>query len=314
MIQENSENIRFAVLIDSENISSVYAGIIFDEIEKYGQATYRRIYGDWSMKSGWRDMLAAKAITPVQQFSYTRGKNSTDSSMIIDAMDILYSNNVSGFCLVTSDSDFTRLAMRLRESGMMVIGMGESKTPRSFREACSRFATLDLIYDSEKNQNEQSDNPKADSVAVTALSEIEKTIADIVSENKNNGKCTYLSGVGSRLTNKYPDFDVRNYGYTKFLTFVNDGCKTVILTRKGDSYAVDIKNAKASKQEIETLLEEVLRKNGNGADNLSVVHSELKKVYPDFDVKQYGYAKMSSFLRSFGRFEVKNNAVRIIEK
>ena len=138
---------RFAVLIDAENVSVKYIKIIFDELSKDGVATYKRIYGDWTNPSliSWKSTLLDNSITPIQQYSYTSGKNSTDSAMIIDAMDILYSGKVEGFCLVSSDSDFTRLASRLRESGMSVIGMGESKTPNSFIAACNKFKYLDIL-------------------------------------------------------------------------------------------------------------------------------------------------------------------------
>ena len=129
----SNERMQFAVLIDADNISSRYAAAIFEELETYGVSTYRRIYGNWSRGNGWSEgLLLEHSIMPVQQFSYTTGKNATDMAMVIDAMDILYAGNVEGFCIVSSDGDFTRLASRLRESGMEVIGMGESKTPKSF--------------------------------------------------------------------------------------------------------------------------------------------------------------------------------------
>ena len=128
---------RYAVLIDADNVAAKYTKYILDEVSNYGIVTYKRVYGDWTRTNlaGWKNMALDNAITPVQQYSYTTGKNATDSAMIIDAMDILYSNNVDGFCIVSSDSDFTRLAIRLRESGMHVIGMGEKKTPKPFSTA-----------------------------------------------------------------------------------------------------------------------------------------------------------------------------------
>ena len=143
----NREDRRYAVLIDADNVSDKYVKIILDEISNYGVATYKRIYADWTKPkfARWKTMLLEHSITPIQQYSYTVGKNATDSAMIIDAMDILYSGKVEGFCLVTSDSDFTRLASRLREAGMDVIGMGETKTPKPFISSCNRFKYLDLI-------------------------------------------------------------------------------------------------------------------------------------------------------------------------
>ena len=138
------EDKRYAVLIDSDNISSKYISSILDEMTKYGVVTYKRIYGDWTttQSTKWKKELMENSITPIQQFRNTVGKNATDSTLIIDAMDILYTHNVDGFCIVSSDGDFTRLASRLRESGMHVIGMGENKTPRSFRAACTVFTDL----------------------------------------------------------------------------------------------------------------------------------------------------------------------------
>ena len=137
-MDQNESKMQIAVLIDSENVSSRYASIIFNEIETYGFATYRRIYGNWTKNNGWSEnILLENSITPIQQFNYTSGKNSSDMTMVIDAMDILYSGNVDGFCLVTSDSDFTRLASRLREAGKIVVGMGEKKTPSPFIAAAS---------------------------------------------------------------------------------------------------------------------------------------------------------------------------------
>ena len=147
---------RFAVLIDADNVSVKYIKIILDELSKDGIATYKRIYGDWTNPAliSWKSTLLDNSITPIQQYSYTTGKNSTDSAMIIDAMDILYSGRVDGFCLVSSDSDFTRLASRLRESGMTVIGMGESKTPNSFIAACNKFKYLDILSAADEEETE----------------------------------------------------------------------------------------------------------------------------------------------------------------
>ena len=148
---------RFAVLIDADNVSVRYIKIILDELSKDGVATYKRIYGDWTNPAlvSWKSTLLDNSIIPIQQYSYTTGKNSTDSAMIIDAMDILYSGKVDGFCLVSSDSDFTRLASRLRESGMAVIGMGESKTPNSFIAACNKFKYLDILSAADEEEPEE---------------------------------------------------------------------------------------------------------------------------------------------------------------
>ncbi len=197
----SGERMQFAVLIDADNISSKYAVTIFEELEKYGLSTYRRIYGNWSKGNGWSEgMLLEHSIMPVQQFSYTTGKNATDMAMVIDAMDILYKNKVQGFCLVTSDSDFTRLAMRLREENMFVLGMGESKTPLALARACNKFIHLNLV--AEQNMVERNsktggaavvlDEEAAEEQNVTPISEVRQAILTLI--NENGGKRWTLPG------------------------------------------------------------------------------------------------------------------------
>lgn len=316
---------QIAVLIDSENISSRYASIIFNEIETYGFASYRRIYGNWSRNNGWNEnILLENSITPIQQFDYTSGKNSTDMTMVIDAMDILYSGNVDGFCLVTSDSDFTRLAMRLREANMYVIGMGESKSPMALTKACNKFIHLNLIYeqpsaassasaasaDEHDLHDDFSTDRSAKAAAVTPLSEIEEAIITIVNDNENKGKPTYMGEIGSRLNSKFTDFDVRNYGYTKLLTFIRDKCSKLEISKENSSYYVNVReldNETDMQKEITAMIE----KNGGTIDNLSVIYDQLKKKHPSFDLKDYGYSRLSSFLRSMDGVTVKGNAVSI---
>jgi hypothetical protein len=251
---------RFAVLIDADNVSAKYIKYILDEISNYGVATYKRIYGDWTKPSAgsWKDVLLENSVTPVQQYGYTVGKNATDSAMIIDAMDILYSGNVEGFCIVSSDSDFTKLASRLRESGMMIVGMGERKTPKPFIAACNQFKYLDVLAETEKKSMELEGNHTKTEVNIDKNSKIEpKKEKDI--ETDNNGKIGKSAGnveaidsgknmtdlsviksailkmmnevdeedqrmnmgeLGSRLVKRYPDFDVRNYGDTKLSKFL----------------------------------------------------------------------------------------------
>ena len=156
---------KIAVLVDAENVSEKYAQDLLDEVTNYGIPTYKRVYGDWTKPqlSNWKNSLLTYSFTPIQQYSYTTGKNSSDSAMIIDAMDILYSGKVTGFCLVTSDSDFTRLAMRLREAGMLVLGMGEKKTPQPFIKACEKFIYLEVLKNAEEKTEEKLDG-KSDKV------------------------------------------------------------------------------------------------------------------------------------------------------
>ena len=175
------EEKRFAILIDADNVSAKYIKYIFDEVSNYGVSTYNRIYGDWTSPgaASWKDILLANSVTPVQQYSYTVGKNATDSAMIIDAMDILFTGYVEGFCIVSSDSDFTKLASRLRESGKLVIGMGEKKTPKPFIAACNQFKYLDVLLASdEKNKQEE----------LAKESELEKLKKEIQTPTGVNGK------------------------------------------------------------------------------------------------------------------------------
>lgn len=301
---------QIAVLIDSDNVSSKYAPVIFNELETYGFASYRRIYGNWSKNNGWNEaLLLEHSITPIQQFNYTTGKNSTDMTMVIDAMDILYSGNVDGFCLVTSDSDFTRLAMRLREANMYVIGMGESKTPTALTKACNKFIRLNLISEQSASTSSGESDRGSKSNTVTSISEITDAIITIVNENENNGKPTYMGEIGSRLSSKFTDFDVRNYGYTKLLTFIRDKCPKLEISKENSSYYVSVREV-----DVDVLHDEIIKmieKNGGSIDNLSVIYDSLKKKYPDFDLKDYGYSRISSFLRSMPEISVKENAVSI---
>ena len=205
---------RFAVLIDADNVSPKYIKYILNEVSDLGVATYKRIYGDWTdtEKKSWKNVLLDWSVNPIQQYSYTTGKNSTDSAMIIDAMDILYSGNVDGFCLVSSDSDFTRLAQRLREAGMFVMGIGEQKTPKPFRAACDAFKILEII---------SSEDTPEDVVPVkVSTDEIEKVITKLLIENNSQNQPVNLAKVGNFLTKRFSDFDVRNYGYSKLSTFL----------------------------------------------------------------------------------------------
>ena len=240
----------FAVLIDADNVSVRYIKLILDEISKDGVATYKRIYGDWTNPAlvSWKSALLDNSVLPIQQYSYTSGKNSTDSAMIIDAMDILYSGQVEGFCLVSSDSDFTRLAARLRESGMTVIGMGESKTPNSFIAACNKFKYLDILSAADEEEPEepvkpeQAKRPQPKKAArktpakpakpelpkeedpeepKTSLRTIRRALRSIVRENSDEEDWIFIGKVGNILGKRYPDFDVRNFGFSKLTPFLD---------------------------------------------------------------------------------------------
>ncbi|SNR73140.1 NYN domain-containing protein [Dokdonia pacifica] len=216
-----NRNINLAVLIDGDNIPSAHVKEMMEEIAKYGNPTIKRIYGDWTKPNltKWKNLLLENAITPIQQYGYTTGKNATDSAMIIDAMDILYSNKVNGFCLVSSDSDFTRLATRLREAGMQVIGIGEKKTPNPFIVACDKFVYIEVL----KNQAEQKndDDKNADKTNVDKITRKEiNLIKSTISDLSDDDGWAFLGDVGSLLQKKQPNFDSRNYGFDKLTPLI----------------------------------------------------------------------------------------------
>jgi uncharacterized LabA/DUF88 family protein len=221
MPQNNTKELKLAVLIDADNVPYSNVKGMMEEIAKYGTPTTKRIYADWTRPNanGWKTVLLEHAITPVQQYSYTQGKNSSDSALIIDAMDLLYSGKLDGFCIVSSDSDFTRLAIRLRESGMKVIGIGQKKTPTSLISACDRFIFLEVLDDvvQKKLPKEKTGITKrAPEKPTTRVDDqtielIESTIEDIGDDDG----WAFLGDVGNLIVRKKPDFDPRNYGFAK---------------------------------------------------------------------------------------------------
>lgn len=220
-------NTNLAVLIDGDNIPSAHVKEMMEEIAKYGNPTIKRIYGDWTKPNlnKWKNLLLENAITPIQQYGYTTGKNATDSAMIIDAMDILYSGKVNGFCLVSSDSDFTRLATRLREAGLQVIGIGEKKTPNPFIVACDKFIYIEILKNQAKNKNDDGDeddgDKDADKANVDKITRKEiNLIATTISDLSDEDGWAFLGDVGSLLQKKQPNFDSRNYGFEKLTLLI----------------------------------------------------------------------------------------------
>lgn len=216
-----SQNINMAVLIDGDNIPSAHVKEMMEEIAKYGNPTIKRIYGDWTRPglNKWKNLLLENAITPIQQYGYTTGKNATDSAMIIDAMDILYSEKVNGFCLVSSDSDFTKLATRLREAGMMVIGIGEKKTPNPFIVACDKFIYIEILRkESEDNKVEkkEKDTSGVENITKREINLISSSIRDL----SDDDGWAFLGDVGSLIQKKQPNFDSRNYGFEKLTQLI----------------------------------------------------------------------------------------------
>ena len=239
-----NQEMKLAVLIDAENISTKYIDVILSEANNLGDVIYKRIYGNWTtpQMASWRTTILNNAIQPIQQYSNTTGKNSTDSALIIDTMDLLYQSNLDGFCIVSSDSDFTRLASRLRESQKYVLGMGESKTPRSFISACNKFLYLDVLLEEAENEadTESTDPAKAavtdDTPVVTCpvteepvksektsgknFRTIRQALVKITEENSDDNGWIFSGTLGNLLNKQFSDFDVRNFGFKKFVPFI----------------------------------------------------------------------------------------------
>ena len=215
-------NSNLAVLIDGDNIPSAHVKEMMEEIAKYGNPTIKRIYGDWTNPhlSKWKNLLLENAITPIQQYAYTTGKNATDSAMIIDAMDILYSEKVSGFCLVSSDSDFTKLATRLREAGMQVIGIGEKKTPTPFIVACDKFIYIEILRNQASKKEDLNKNDKIEESIDKITPRVIKLLSTTIRDLSDEDGWAFLGDVGSLIQKKEPNFDSRNYGFEKLTPLI----------------------------------------------------------------------------------------------
>ena len=266
-------------------------------MSKYGNVTYKRIYGDWTStnNAGWKEELLNNSITPIQQFSYTHGKNSTDSAMIIDAMDMLYTSELEGFCLVSSDSDFTKLASRLRESGKTVIGMGENKTPAPFRKACDIFTVLELLLEGSMSEND-----------AVARSQIEEAVVKIITENQNDDRVTGLGEVGSRLVKLYPDFDVRRYGYSLLSKFLESFPKLKLI-QSGSQITVTLYEDRNRKEQIEEFIRRQIKDAGKHGVSLSVLGNRIRSRFGDFKVRDYGFSQFKQYIQSFSGVHVEED-------
>ncbi len=207
---------RLAVLIDADNSQPSIIEGLMDEIASHGIASVKRIYGDWTdtKLKGWKNALLEHGLHPMQQFAYTSGKNATDSAMIIDAMDLLYTKNFDGFCIVSSDSDFTRLASRIRESGIKVYGFGEQKTPKAFIGVCDKFIFTENLRRTQNHKDAPAPKIKSDNKALLAL------VRNAVEDTTNEAGWSYLGSIGQNLINKSPEFDPRSYGFKKLLDLI----------------------------------------------------------------------------------------------
>ena len=315
---------RIALLIDADNVSAKYIKPILDELSKYGNVTYKRIYGDWTKtnNASWKEELLQNSITPIQQFSYTYGKNATDSAMIIDAMDMLYTSELEGFCLVSSDSDFTKLASRLRESGKMVIGMGEDKTPSPFRKACDIFTVLELLLeDNTMDKDEQEHDGKTAShhthkkeqkknaVATATKDQIQEAVVKIITENQNDDRETGLGEVGSRLVKLYPDFDVRRYGYSLLSKFLETLPK-LKLRQEGTKVTVTLYEDKSRREMLEEYILQQIRSSGKYGISLGSLGNRIRTKDWNFKVRDYGFSQFKQYIQSFPNVELVDDGER----
>ncbi len=217
---EQEKTRKLAILIDADNAQPAITENLMAEIAKYGTANVKRIYGDWTQPQlrGWKDLLLEYSIQPMQQFGYTRGKNSTDSALIIDAMDLLYTGRFDGFCLVSSDSDFTKLAARIRESGLVVYGFGEKKTPSPFVAACDKFIYTEVLA---KDEDEKEDRKKKSSKELKQDTKLVNLVRNAIEASSDDSGWAHLAPVGSYIAKQSPGFDPRNYGYQKLGELLN---------------------------------------------------------------------------------------------
>ena len=278
MAQNNHKELRLAVLIDADNVPYANVKGMMEEIAKYGTPTTKRIYADWTRPNatGWKNVLAEHAITPVQQYAYTYGKNSSDSALIIDAMDLLYSDKLDGFCIVSSDSDFTRLAVRLRESGMKVIGIGEKKTPSAFIAACDRFIFIEVLEGYQKSRNK---------IERGAKKPIPKKLVE-EKEVKVQGM-SIPEPVAAEIETKAKEKATRNAAQKAPQTAIN---------------TIDLKTIELIESTIEQMGDD------DGWAFLGDVGSLISRKKPEFDPRNYGFAKLTPMLKSM------NDIVEIDER
>jgi len=362
------EDINIALLIDADNVSAKYIQGILSELSKYGKITTRRMYGDWSQDRlhGWLGCFTAYSLTPVMQPNNTPGKNASDISLIIDAMDILYRGEADGFCIVSSDGDFNKLAQRLREAGKVVIGMGEKKTPESFRASCERFIFLDVIDSSDdipssgksRNTKSRKPAPKAKKQAVPQVNDtgsartanaypasittapteesdsefedtetsgtdgqplftdqdtIEKAIVKMITDNSAEGKETGLGEIGQRLQKIFPDFDIRNYHYSKLSEYVKDFPSLSVATKDNATW-VSLKGS--SDGEIEKQIHRIFERHHAKSLDIGLLKSELTDMNPNLEasIRKSGVTRFNVYLnREIHSVEVNGSTVTLTE-
>ena len=294
---------RIALLIDAENTSVKYLDSIFMELKNYGTVTYKRMYGDFTSKtlSEWNHKALSYAVVPIQQPRYSTAKNAADIMLVIDAMDIMYTKNVDIFCIVSSDSDFTRLVNRLCDEGMEVIGMGKSDASKTLKAACTIYKNLEIIYDDSDEIGTTgqkvagASRKEADTEEnIVSLEKIKKSMIEIVRENENQGNLTGLGGLKSSIQRIHKDFDERNYGYSSMTKLVKE-LKDFVVTQEGSSVYVSLSGLDETEKNLADFIVSVLRQ---GPINLRRLGQMIHGNFPDFDVKSYGYSRLGTFLQS----------------
>ena len=297
---------NIALFIDADNISAKYVKIIFDELNNIGTVSIRRIYGNWKKNYDWNEaLLLDYSITPMQQFDYAKHKNASDITMVIDVMDVMYARKIDVFCIVTSDSDFTKLATRLREENLEVIGMGESKTPNSFVKACNRFIHMDLLY---LDRNEAPETEKNEEDSVTPLKVVKRAINDML---MNNSGEMLLSDLGNALNRKFSDFDTRNYGYSNLTAFISRTMTTTVnVGVNGNNSKYAALKASINLEDIYASVKDYVAKNGGKVYPLQKIDAFLTENCPDFSFKAFGFSRLSSFVKSIPGLTVYKNTVK----
>ncbi|MDP4177613.1 MAG: NYN domain-containing protein [Bacillota bacterium] len=313
------EELTIALLIDADNIGAKHIGSILGEITKYGKITIRRMYGDWTQDrlKPWLEKVSQYSLTPIMQSNDTPRKNASDIGLVIDAMDILYSDKVNGFCIVSSDGDFNKLVKRLRESGNLVIGIGEQKTPEAFRNSCEKFVSLDII-DEETELDTASDNNDIsqkylEEKSFTKKNIIEKAIVNMVLDYGMD--VMDLRVIGQRINKMFPDFDVRNYNYTKLSDLLKE-FDNLSLSNKENKCFVSIRSITAENiTEIKDKIIMIFNKKRVSKLNIGELKKELTNVVPDINmvIKKSGVTKFSAFLdKKIDIVKISNNNAELI--
>ncbi|PJK09268.1 nuclease [Lysobacteraceae bacterium NML08-0793] len=322
----NEGQAKLAVLIDADNTAAAVAQGLFEEIAKYGIASVKRIYGDWSSShlSGWRNILLRHALTPVQQFAYTKGKDATDMVLIIDAMDLLYSGNFHGFCLVSSDSDFTPLAARIRQAGLTVYGFGRRTTPEAFRQACDRFFYVENLGEEAKPDEDVGDvaaklgngnGKKPDEARVPPPRQMDETVQWLLykaikdTTDEATGWAP-VSSIGQYISQTQPDFDSRSHGYDKLSGMLRDLRGLQFRTDGTQMFCRKIPYRDALK-----LLSECLAKtnflNAQGTASINAVEKWMK---PRWNWSDYGFTDFKNFLETVDGVEIKGDRMRLLPR